>query len=339
MPADDAHLMLKAGAAVAAAAVPVAAAAAVVLRRGGGPVCPRWVPPAFVWPGLAVLGFLFGGHLAYQPVVAALDALGFYRAVYPNGVPTPDGLTPNEAAQVASQLRFMWASLGLVPAALLIAAAVRAVGFHAPPRVSGRLLLRSVALGTGVWVTVGTTAYTLNLIIQTLFQRYNIPVTEHTLSKLGPAGDGAGGWLFVLSACVAVPAWEEFLFRGLLVDWAGGRWYRPWVLVFAAGWWVATTAGAAGPLGFVAVLAAGLYLIQRVGPRVRHRFPKRTVGSIWGSSALFAAAHSTVWPSPIPLFVLALGLGYVTARTRSWLPAAVAHGLFNLVSTLFVFAR
>jgi membrane protease YdiL (CAAX protease family) len=43
-----------------------------------------------------------------------------------------------------------------------------------------------------------------------------------------------------------------------------------------------------------------------------------------------------VWPSPIPLFVLGLGLGWLAVRTRGILVPAIVHGLFNAVSGVFV---
>ena len=39
--------------------------------------------------------------------------------------------------------------------------------------------------------------------------------------------------------------------------------------------------------------------------------------ALYGTSLLFACAHATVWPSPIPLFVLALILGYLALRHYS----------------------
>ena len=58
------------------------------------------------------------------------------------------------------------------------------------------------------------------------------------------------------------------------------------------------------------------------------------VRAIWASSALFAAVHSQVWPSPVPLFVLAIGLGYLYLRTRSLVGPVVVHGMFNAVSAV-----
>jgi len=46
--------------------------------------------------------------------------------------------------------------------------------------------------------------------------------------------------------------------------------------------------------------------------------------------------HSSVWPSPIPLFVLGLGLGWLAMRTRGVFVPVIVHGLFNAVSAVFV---
>lgn len=58
------------------------------------------------------------------------------------------------------------------------------------------------------------------------------------------------------------------------------------------------------------------------------------VGPICGSSLLFAAFHSGVWPSPIPLFLLALALGWLAYRTHSLVGPIVAHVLFNGVASI-----
>jgi membrane protease YdiL (CAAX protease family) len=51
--------------------------------------------------------------------------------------------------------------------------------------------------------------------------------------------------------------------------------------------------------------------------------------ALFGTSALFGAIHSNVWPSPVALFVLALGLGWLAWRTRSLAGPMLLHGLFN----------
>ena len=45
---------------------------------------------------------------------------------------------------------------------------------------------------------------------------------------------------------------------------------------------------------------------------------------------------SVVWPSPVPLFVLGVALGYLATRTNRIAACAVLHGLFNAVSYVYV---
>jgi membrane protease YdiL (CAAX protease family) len=42
--------------------------------------------------------------------------------------------------------------------------------------------------------------------------------------------------------------------------------------------------------------------------------------------------HASHGPDPVPLFVLALGLGYLYQRTHRLLPCVVVHLLLNLCS-------
>lgn len=50
------------------------------------------------------------------------------------------------------------------------------------------------------------------------------------------------------------------------------------------------------------------------------------------SSLLFAAAHYGYGPEPVPLFVLALALGYCYQKTHRIIPCIIAHALFNAMS-------
>jgi membrane protease YdiL (CAAX protease family) len=69
---------------------------------------------------------------------------------------------------------------------------------------------------------------------------------------------------------------------------------------------------------------------EHVQPSRRERAMNQA-GAIYATSALFAAAHSFAWPTPISLFVLALGLGFLVYRTRSIVGSIVLHALFNAV--------
>jgi membrane protease YdiL (CAAX protease family) len=41
-------------------------------------------------------------------------------------------------------------------------------------------------------------------------------------------------------------------------------------------------------------------------------------------------------PAPVPIFVLAIALGYLTRRTGSLVPALTLHALFNGFSTMML---
>jgi membrane protease YdiL (CAAX protease family) len=339
-PADPVWLMVRAGSIVGAAAGAVSLACAVVLWRRGERLCPRWTVLPFVWSGPFIFGFFVLHLFGFPLLIQVVDQAGSFARL----PPPQEGVTPEAAHQISNQRKVMWGMLAFVPALLLLAVAVRTHLFAFPVRWADewKSIPRTVILAFLVFATFGTAAYLLNGLLEWVFRQIGQPISEHPLSKMGLTGDGAGGWVFVLSTCVMAPALEEFLFRGLLVPWVGGKWYRPWVLLaFAVGiGWHDRDANINIPaIAFGVVLAAALFSLLWVGKRWRPSFPRRTVMAVWSSSALFALFHATIWPSPIPLFVLALGLGYLTARTRSWVPAAVAHGLFNAASTVFVGLR
>ena len=52
------------------------------------------------------------------------------------------------------------------------------------------------------------------------------------------------------------------------------------------------------------------------------------------TSLIFAGLHVGQWPAPIPIFVLALGLGLIYHRTGSLLAVICMHAVFNASSTL-----
>jgi membrane protease YdiL (CAAX protease family) len=57
----------------------------------------------------------------------------------------------------------------------------------------------------------------------------------------------------------------------------------------------------------------------------------RAVRAIIGTSLLFANFHANVWPTPIPLFLLALGLGWLAFRTQGVVAPIIMHMLFNAI--------
>jgi membrane protease YdiL (CAAX protease family) len=76
------------------------------------------------------------------------------------------------------------------------------------------------------------------------------------------------------------------------------------------------------PAFFVLVMAPIVVILQQ---SCRTPVP----AGVLGTSLLFAAAHSSVWPSPVPLLVLGLGLGWLAQRTGSLVAPILVHALFN----------
>lgn len=55
------------------------------------------------------------------------------------------------------------------------------------------------------------------------------------------------------------------------------------------------------------------------------------------TSAIFASLHAGQWPAPIPIFILAIGLGVIYQRTGSLIATICMHAVFNGISTLMLF--
>ena len=77
------------------------------------------------------------------------------------------------------------------------------------------------------------------------------------------------------------------------------------------------------PVWILALLVGVYFLLDR---------RNSTSGGLFASAVLFAWIHVSVWPSPVPLVWLALGLGWLAWRGRSLAGAVVLHMVFNAVA-------
>jgi membrane protease YdiL (CAAX protease family) len=170
-------------------------------------------------------------------------------------------------------------------------------------------------------------------------------IERHALETLGDQHLYVGEWLMLFfTATVAAPLNEELTFRGALQPWlAKGRWRGLLAMLgaFALAVWyryprlrdalptgIASLLDAAAPALFVLALLP-LYLLVAC-------FGNSQATALVGASTLFACIHSA-WPTPIPLFLLALGLGSLAQRTRSLVAPILLHSLFNSVACLQLF--
>ncbi len=337
---------------VAGASLGVAALAVVLARALKLPLIPKWREPGAVWPGGGVLGLFLAYYAALPITMQLLEQTGAYKRLYGADFPAmtdplPGGASPDKPLEFDAvarrrgqqQLRAIWAGFLVVPLLVGFAVLLRAKVLNQPPALAEYAKPFPSRLTFGIWTGLFLVPVSFGIHALTIWAatQSGIELDRHPLTELTPAGDGYGGVVFALSVILFGPVVEELLFRGLVVNWAGGDWHRPWVVMLFAGLLATYTAEAKfAPTLFVGFLGVGLYVIQRFAFLVWPRFPTRTVAAVWSSAALFAAAHSAVWPTPIPLFVLALGLGYLTARTRDITAAIVVHGMFNAVSFVYL---
>ena len=129
-----------------------------------------------------------------------------------------------------------------------------------------------------------------------------------------------------------------FLVRRLGAELAAWRRRHPSLSVFRRGSWTDAWSGwpdqtTEGVTASPRPLARAATLAPMEWPRfAREAFAARAAGGIYAGALLFAAVHSFAWPSPVSLFVLGLGLGYLRYRTQSLVASIVVHALFNGVS-------
>jgi membrane protease YdiL (CAAX protease family) len=221
---------------------------------------------------------------------------------------------------------------------------------------------RYALYGFIAWVLFAPPVFLFNGIINLIY-RFVLRAKEeqHPLTRLlGLESNRADAVLIVLTAVIAAPFFEELLFRGVLLPWFAKRRYAgltglAGAFIFAlldrlselvqgvrSRDWHEVAQGAGAPL-FVLVMVPIYFLVCSIADLMLKQQPLRIrlrtvrwTGAIFASSLLFAAAHSSVWPSPISLFFLALVLGYLAYRTGNLISSMVLHGLFNGISCAFL---
>lgn len=149
--------------------------------------------------------------------------------------------------------------------------------------------------------------------------------------------------LCVVSAVFAAPLAEEFLFRVLLQGWMESIVLRgrgepePAVPSPPAATVVdAVTAASIASSNPYQSPAPASHPIEPIRTGVH---PRLMVAPIVFSSLAFALVHFSNGPAPIPLFVLALVLGYLYQKTHRIWPSVVVHACLNAWSIAALWTR
>jgi membrane protease YdiL (CAAX protease family) len=199
------------------------------------------------------------------------------------------------------------------------------------------------------WLVLTPVVYATNLIVTVVYAlRYHQPPEEHPIIQVIRHGPPAGFVaLLAAQAIIAAPVCEEVVFRGALLPWLATRpWGGALALALAAGAGVMLRPAdelqwndAASVISWLApallvVAVIPLYrwpVLARWLPVRDPKIRRQVARAIIGSAALFANFHASVWPTPIPLFVLAVGLGWLAYRTQGLVAPIVVHVMFNAI--------
>ena len=309
-------------------------------------------PPPVPWNAgeiVFLFFFLFLVFFVYfWPSVAfeSLRSTGFFAWYYPdqpsNGQARQQLWTTPLAFpfQVATVLGLAFLFLGVRPAAL---------------GLTRQRLVRNVALGFGCAALLTPLVVGLHQLLVALYkQGLGVAEQKHPLARLGETNLTGLEWgLLLFTAIVAAPVVEELLFRGVFQPAAGkSRWgglvgiglaavlialirqdqFSAAVRQLRDADWTAAMPTVLDALAPVAFLLATVLVFFLTASRSRDY----TGPAILGTSVLFAMVHAGVWPSPIALFVLSLGLGWLKERTRSLVGPIVLHSLFNAVNCVML---
>ncbi len=200
--------------------------------------------------------------------------------------------------------------------------------------------------GAAGWLILTPICFVVNYGVILLYgQEAAANVQDHPFVQMAQHGLTPLEWFLLLfTATVSAPVMEEVVFRGGLQAWLEERPWAPHVAMGLAFLTAAATKGGdvchAWPQGGLQLLLHLTPILFVLGLSIVYlavwRF-SRTGAAVFAASALFAAVHSFAWPSPVALFLLALGLGWLAHRTRSLAGPIVLHSLFNAVSCVLLF--
>jgi membrane protease YdiL (CAAX protease family) len=199
----------------------------------------------------------------------------------------------------------------------------------------------NLVLGFWAWLLTTPLVYLIEVGYQ-IFR--GMPAPQHQLTTLLQGHPTRLQWLEVICQAILVgPVFEELLFRGVIQPWCTKKPQNGQLVLLAAlllALFPYLSGGIPGrdapatlaPAVFVLSMAPAYYVLGFMWKNVSKS--AQAVQAVYSTSLLFAAAHSNVWPTPIPLFFLGMALGWLAYRTQSLIGPIFVHGLFNSVTCL-----
>jgi membrane protease YdiL (CAAX protease family) len=322
------------------------------------------VASVMAWGYLVSKLFRAGRILAYEPrrpvpwgwpaaVLAVLFVLTALLAAASASPPEPPSVIPNPLQAAERILGIMLLEVIVTGAALALVVAFSSpnmADLGLPPYVDG--FLRDVRSGIVAWLAALAPVFGLLLVVRYMLHQSEEP-SHHPLVDTVIRDPYFGVMLLATLAVVVVaPICEEIIFRLLLQGWLE-KWEDA-----RLGWREDKSNDEAPMTNDEARMTNdecrmtneeqsppddSSFVIRHSSFSASDQPPRRGLAGLpYGwlpilvSSLLFALAHIGYGPEPVPLFVLALILGYVYQRTHRIVPCIVTHALFNLIAVIML---
>ena len=288
------------------------------------PLEPRQVAP---WTGLDVV----------MALVILFGAYGFVHVIWEQflgirvGDPNLTDLKPTARATVlvmGSLAHLATFVLSLLFTAIRTNSTAADVGFDFSR------LGYDMRLGLRMFVLVAPPIYLLQFVLHQWFPTVH-PLIELIRAHPDPLFFAASGF----SAVIVAPLAEEYLFRVLLQGWLQKlRWVwqsEPVKVINGSNKEAIATDNASESSVAMHVSELNPYSASQTKPdidEVDSDSSAITAVPLWPilvSSLLFAAAHFSHGPDPIPLFFLAMAIGYLYRQTNRIAPCIVVHFCLN----------
>jgi membrane protease YdiL (CAAX protease family) len=278
-----------------------------------------------------------------------LNHFGFFYLVY--GWKSPvnfDSMNSNEKTQIS-----LWITPLIFPLDLATVFLLFRIGSGTQAHELGLSIHRpreNLALACVSWLAVTPVVFGISYLATVAhFGLTGSKPQPHPFALLAEESPTLfNGILIGVSTLLVAPVWEELMFRRVLQSWLT---QREWggLLGIGLSFIIGLSAVITGFKDFhdsdlklvVAKLSPILFtLLMLPGYFYGDRFLKKWIPDqkvfrgIFATALLFGMVHSITWPTPIALFVLGLGLGFLAYGTQTLMAPILFHSLFNAVACL-----